>query len=407
MPDVTAEGLTLDASDPRFYAAANRPAYLQIHSDDPVYWVEAAHTQSFWNVCRHDLIREIGKNVELFTTEFGVHLNAAAFTVKGEEGDAGAALAQLPVALRPANIMDPAGHRRVRAPLNPHFRHDTIARLEAGVREEVRGILAAIEPGSEHDFVKAFATRVPLLVTTRLLGVSTEREHDFEHWANTVLESFEPGATPDFAALGEMVAFFAAEVAARRAEPREDLITELTRSPLSDEEVVMWCWLLLVAGLETTGNLISAGMALLLEHPDQLQRVVADRSLIRTAVAEMLRVITPGRYIRRTATADTEIGGHQIAAGDAVVMNFTVANYDPAMFTDPLRFDIDRNPNDALAFSYGPHRCVGMSVARLESAIAFEELLAAFPNTRLTGPAVFRPSLATAVVESVPVVFRA
>lgn len=407
MFEVTVEGLTLDASDPRFYAAANRPAYLQIHSRDPVYWVEAEHTQPFWNVCRHDLIREIGKNAELFTTEFGVHLNAAAFTVKGGPGDAGAALSQLPVALRPANIMDAAGHRRVRAPLNPHFRHDNVARLEAGVREDIRAVLAAIEPGSARDFVTAFATRVPLLVTTRLLGVSTERERDFEHWGNTVLESFEPGATPDFAALGEMVAFFTGEVAARRAEPREDLITELTRSPLSDEEVVMWCWLLLVAGLETTGNLISAGMALLLEHPGQLARVVADHSLIRPAVAEMLRVITPGRYIRRTATADTEIGGHQIAAGDAVVMNFTVANHDPAMFTDPLRFDIDRNPNDALAFSYGPHRCVGMSVARLESAIAFEELLAAFPNTRLAGPAIFRPSLATAVVESVPVVFRA
>jgi cytochrome P450 len=402
------EGLTLDASDPRFYAGANRPAFLQIHADDPVYWVQAEHTQPFWNVCRHDLIREIGKNVELFTTEFGVHLNAAAFTVKGGEGaGAASAVAELPVALRPANIMDAPSHRRVRAPLNPHFRHDSVAKLEAGVREEIRKILAAIDPGRPVDFVSAFATRVPLLVTTRLLGVSTEREHDFEHWANTVLESFEPGAIPDFAALGEMVAFFAGEVADRRARPREDLITELTSSPLTDEEVVMWCWLLLVAGLETTGNLISAGMALLLAHPDQLARVVADRDLIRPAVAEMLRIVTPGRYIRRTATADTEIGGHAVKQGDAVVMNFTVANYDPGMFEDPLRFDVDRHPNDALAFSYGPHRCVGMSVARMESVIAFEELLAVYPRTELTGPAVFRPSLATAVVESVPVIFRA
>jgi cytochrome P450 len=119
----------------------------------------------------------------------------------------------------------------------------------------------------------------------------------------------------------------------------------------------------------------------------------------------MLRVITPGRYIRRTATADTEIGGHAVREGDAVVLNFTVANFDPAMFDDPLRFDVDRNPNDALAFSYGPHRCIGMPLARMESAIAFEELLAAFPATRAAGAAVFRPSLATAVVESFPVVF--
>jgi cytochrome P450 len=119
----------------------------------------------------------------------------------------------------------------------------------------------------------------------------------------------------------------------------------------------------------------------------------------------MLRVLTPGRYIRRTATADTELAGHPIKQGEAVAMNFTVANYDPAMFPDPLRFDIDRNPNDALAFSYGPHRCIGMSVARLESAIAFEELLKRYPGTVARGPAVVRPSTATAVVESLPVVF--
>jgi cytochrome P450 family 142 subfamily A polypeptide 1 len=94
-----------------------------------------------------------------------------------------------------------------------------------------------------------------------------------------------------------------------------------------------------------------------------------------------------------------------IKQGDAVAMNFTVANYDPNMFDDPLRFDIDRKPNDALAFSYGPHRCIGMSVARLESTIAFEELLRRFPNTEPLGPAVWRPSTATAVVESLPVMF--
>jgi cytochrome P450 len=176
---------------------------------------------------------------------------------------------------------------------------------------------------------------------------------------------------------------------------------------LSDQEILMWCCMLLAAGVETTGNLIGAGLRLLLMHPDQCARVIDDPALIKPSLAEMLRVVTPGRYIRRTATADTEIGGHAIAEGDAVVMNFTVANFDPAMFPDPLRFDIDRNPNDALAFSYGQHRCIGMSVARLESQVAFEELLARYPNTELRGEGVFRPSLATAVLESLPVAFRA
>jgi cytochrome P450 len=399
-----APGLTLDASDPRFYTEANRPAYLAIHASSPVYRVEAEFTQPFLNVCSHALIREVGKDVERYTTEFGVHLNAAAFSVKGGQD---ATPIALPVALTPANIMEAKEHRRVRGPVNPHFRHDAVARLETGVREEVRAVLAEIEPGTTADLMRVFAARVPLLVTTRLLGVGREREHDFEHWANTVLESFEPGAVPDFAALGEMVAFFSAEVAARRHAPQDDLITDLTRTALSDDEVVMWCWLLLVAGIETTGNLIGAGTDLLLRHPASRDRLASDPARIRPAVAEMLRVVTPGRYIRRTATADGEIGGHEVRAGDAVVMNFTVANYDPALFDDPLTFDIDRGPNDALAFSYGPHRCIGMSVARLESVIAFEELLARFPALEPAGDAVYRPSLATAVCESLPVRFTA
>jgi cytochrome P450 len=167
----------------------------------------------------------------------------------------------------------------------------------------------------------------------------------------------------------------------------------------------MWCWLLLVAGIETTGNLIAAGLDLLLRHPDQFAAVRDDGELVRPAVAEMLRLITPGRYIRRTATADAKIGGHPIAAGDAVVLNFTVANVDPAMFDDPLRFDVTRCPSETLAFSWGPHKCIGASVALVEARIAFEELLARFPGITARGPAVIRPSLATVVVESFPVTF--
>ena len=399
--------MTKDASDPRFYQASNRPAFLEIHAGDPVYYVEARFTQPFWNVCSHDLIRDVGKDAELFTTQHGVHLNAAAFAVESAgEPPPMPDDPRLLQALTPANILPERDHRRVRGPVNPHFRHDVVGRLEPEIRAMLRRVLDEIEPGAETDFMAAFATRVPLLVTTRLLGVDPAREHDFERWANAVLSSFEPGAVPDWHALGEMVEFFGSEIAARRAAPREDLISELLATTLSDEEVLMWCWLLLVAGLETTGNLIGGGMHLLLEHPDQRDRVLEDRELVRPAVAEMLRVVTPGRYIRRTATADTEIGGHAIAAGDPVVMNFTVANFDPAMFDDPLRFDVERRPNEALAFSYGPHRCIGMSVARLEATIAFEELLARFPGTELRGEAEYRPSLATAVCERLPVAFR-
>jgi cytochrome P450 len=389
--------LTFDASDPRFYEEANRPAFLEIHAADPLYRVEAAYAKPFWNVCSHTLIREVGKNVDLYTTEFGVHLENTAFETNGVEG--------LVNALKPANILPAKEHRRVRGPLNPHFRHDRIGEMEDGVRRIVTGLLDAIEPGAEVDFMRAFAARVPLQVTAALLGVSTEREHDFAAWSDAVLSSFEPGSEPDWVAIGALAGFFTEEIAARRADPQPGLISDMLATDLADQEILMWCCILLAAGIETTGNLIGGGMDLLLRHPAQLARLAAEPALVPQAVAEMLRVLTPGRYIRRTATADTELAGHTIRQGEAVAMNFTVANYDPAMFDDPLRFDIDRNPNDALAFSYGPHRCIGMSVARLESAIAFQELLGRFPGTVARGPAVFRPSTATAVVEALPVVF--
>ncbi|MGE4425315.1 MAG: cytochrome P450 [Solirubrobacteraceae bacterium] len=395
---------TKDASDPAFYDSRNRETYLAIHADSPVYWVDAEHTQPFLNVCRHDLIREVGKDVQRFTTEQGVHLNAAAFAVDQPAVPAAGAI-DLPPALTPANIMSARDHRRVRGPVNPHFRQDAVAHLESRVREMVVRALDDIEPDEDVDFMERFGARVPLLVTTAMLGVDAAREHDFERWANAILTSFEPGAAPDWTAISDMVAFFTAEVQARRAAPRADLISDLLQTPLTDDEVVMWCWLLLVAGIETTGNLLGAGMDLLLRHPDQMERLVRDPTLLRPAVAEMLRIVTPGRYIRRTATEDTTIGDCPVHAGDAVVMNFTVANYDPAMFSDPLRFDIDRNPNETLAFSYGPHRCIGMPVARMEAIVGFEELLRRFPATSARGPAIFRPSLATVVVESLPVRF--
>lgn len=389
--------LTLDASDPRFYEPANRPAYLRIHAEHPVYRVDAAYSAPFVNVCTHALIREVGKDVELFTTEHGIHLENTAFDTSGAAG--------LVNALRPANILPAKEHRRVRGPLNPHFRHDVVARMEGDVRAVVRGLLDEIVPGEETDFMTAFAARVPLQVTAHLLGVSTGRERDFARWADAILTSFEPGSTPDWEAIGELAAFFTEEIAARRADPGDGLISAMLATDLTEQDVLMWCCILLAAGIETTGNLLGAGMDLLLAHPDQMRRLCEEPALVAPAVAEMLRVVTPGRYIRRTATADTTIGGHPVAAGEAVVMNFTVANYDPAMFDDPLRFDIDRHPNETLAFSYGPHRCIGMPVARMASVVAFEELLARYPRTEARGRAVFRPSLATAVVERLPVAF--
>jgi cytochrome P450 len=240
------EQLTLDASDPRFYEERNRPAFLRIHAEHSMYKVDAAFAKPFWNVCTHELIREVGKNVELFTTEYGVHLENTTFETSGGEG--------LVNALKPANILPPKEHRRVRAPLNPHFRHDRIGKLDDEIRGIVGTLLDGVVTGEETDFMRAFAARVPLQVTAALLGVSTEREHDFARWADAILNSFEPGSEPDWPAIGELVGFFTEEIAARRTAPRSGLISDMLTSDLSEQEVLMWCCILLAAGIETTGE---------------------------------------------------------------------------------------------------------------------------------------------------------
>jgi cytochrome P450 len=395
----TTESLTLDASDPRFYEEPNRPAFLQIHAEHPIYRVDAEYSDPFWNVCSHELIKEVGQDTDLYSSEDGVHLVNSAFATSGQE--------ELVNALRPAIITPTEEHRRLRSPINPYFRHKAIGRMEDQVRDVITGLLDEIEPDTEVEFMEAFGTWVPIRVLAQLFGVGTEREKDFAEWGDAVLISFEPGNEPNLAALGELAQYFHGEMEARNQDPREDLISMMLATDLPEQEVLMWCCILLAAGIETTGNLIGAGLDLLNRHPDQKERLLEDPSLIPAALAEMLRVVTPGRYIRRTATADVELGGQAIKEGDMLAMNFTAANFDPEMFPDPLRFDIDRNPSDTLAFSYGPHRCIGRFLALLEGRVAFEELLARFPATEVRGPLRYRPSTATSVIESMPVVFRA
>jgi cytochrome P450 len=398
-----AADLTFDASDPRFYSEGNRPAFLRIHAGPPVYRVEAEFSQPFWNVCTHELIRDVGKRAELFATTSGVHLTNAAFSTE-ETLEVPAELAKVMMAV---NVLPLSEHRRLRGPMNPHFRHDVVARLSGSIRETVQMVLDEVTPGEEVDFVETFASRIPPRVIAMVLGIDPAGERDYFRWADAIRSSCEPGATPDFASIGEMIGFFAAEIEARRADPRDDLITHMLSMAFEDAEIIMWCWILLAAGTETTGGTMATGLDLLLQHPDQMARICEDRTLVRPAVNEVLRVITPGRYIRRTATADGQIGEIEVAAGESVVMNFTVANYDPSLFEDPLRFDIDRDLNEALAFSYGPHRCIGMSVARMETIIAFEELLGRFPNIEARGRVVVAPTLATAVATGLRVVYRA
>jgi cytochrome P450 len=177
----------------------------------------------------------------------------------------------------------------------------------------------------------------------------------------------------------------------RRNKPKDDLTSvlmnaEVEGEKLSELEFDLFFLLLAVAGNETTRNLISGGMLKLIENPAERARLIADRSLLPTAVEEMLRMVSPVMHFRRTTTQDIEVGGRTFREGDKVIFWYVSANRDERVFADPDRFDVGRTPNDHLAFGIGQHFCLGANLARLEIHIMFEELLARLPDIELVGP---------------------
>ena len=228
-------------------------------------------------------------------------------------------------------------------------------------------------------------------------------------------EDPEYNVTEEMAQNASMELFaYAAELAAKkRADPKDDLISVLSHSQVEGEqltelEIDLFFLLLTVAGNETTRNLISHGMVALLEHPDQLARLRADRSLLPSAVEEMLRWSAPVMNFRRTATRDLELGGQQIAEGDKVVIWYVSANRDEKKFPDPFTFDVGRTPNEHVAFGgSGPHFCLGANLARSEIAIMFEEVLDRLDDIELAGPVSRLRSNFINGLKHVPVTFTA
>jgi len=291
--------------------------------------------------------------------------------------------------------MDPPLHTRYRLLVNKGFTPRMVAALEKQMRERTRDILERVAQRGECDFVVDVAAELPLQVIADLMGVPQEDRHKIFEWSNRMIGGEDPeyALTEEDRAMASMELYaYSSELAAqRRVDPRDDLISILTQAEvegerLSELEIDLFFLLLAVAGNETTRNLISHGILALLDNPDQLARLRADRSLMGSAIEEMLRWGTPVMNFRRTATHDTELGGQQIREGDKVVFWHISANRDDAVFDDPFRFDIARSPNEHMAFgSGGPHYCLGANLARLEIRVMFEELLDRFTEMEVVG----------------------
>ena len=300
----------------------------------------------------------------------------------------------LPSPVQPGSLIftDPPRHRQMRKLINSGFTRRRVAVLEPKIREIVRGVLDGLEPGSVHEFAEEIAAPLPTRLIAELIGAPPDDWEQFRAWSDAATGTADPEIDLDpMVAAGQLYEYFHELIAARRIEPRDDLLSvlagaEIDGISLTDEDLLNFAFLLLVAGNETTRNLIALGTLALITHPDQYRLLVNDPSLIPGAVEEMLRWNSPVVHMARTANVDVDIRGQRIAAGDVVVMLYQSANRDEDVFgADSEEFTVTRHPNPHIAFGCGEHSCVGAQLARLEATVMFEELLRRFPGLELVG----------------------
>ena len=386
--------------------------FTRLRREAPVWWqAPTEHTPDglgFWVISRHRDVFAVAADAATFSSE------------RGPDQDGGGTLIQdLPYGFAPGvllNMMDDPRHHRIRKLVTPSVAPRALARLEPELRARTASILDAAAEKGTCDFLVDVAAELPLQATAQLLGVPQRDRHDLFAWSNATLtyEGRELGETSEVAqqAAASMAAYGRDLLRTKRDTPEDDLLSvvvnaEVDGEPLSDLELEMFFNLLIAAGSETTRNSIALGLAALIENRDQLVALRADRSLMPTAVEEILRWSSATTYNRRTATRAAEIGGQAVGAGEKVTLWWASANRDEEIFDEPFRFDVRRSPNPHLAFGHGTHFCLGAALARIEVRVLFEELLDRFADFELAGPIEYTRTNKHAGVRRMPVTFRA
>ena len=386
-----------------FYQGDPHAHFRRLRSEDPLHWYADG---PFWCATRHAEVSEISRKPRSFSSAHGTQLFEVPTQLAGQP---------LPMDGAPSIIrMDPPEHNRHRKLVISAFTPRMVAALEPRVRELARESVAAIRPGEPFDFVEQVAIPLPMFVIAELLGVPSSDYTAFRRWSDAMIEAGSSGPSAEsLGAAAELFAYMIARATERRNAPREDVLStlalaELDGVRLTDAELGAFCLTLLVAGNETTRNLISGGMRALLDDRAQWEKLCADPSLLPNAVEEMLRFVSPIQNFVRRVQHDAKLAGKQLRAGEYVALFYGSANRDAAVFgPDADRFDIARpSAGRHLAFGFGEHLCLGASLARLEARILFEELIARGPGFAPAGPARKLPSTLVNGIAEMPVVFE-
>jgi cholest-4-en-3-one 26-monooxygenase len=379
--------------------------FARLRDQDPVHWHVDSNGIGFWSLTKHADVQMANRDAKRFIVSEG-------FTLIDIDPDdlQGAAMREM------LPGMDPPQHTRYRRIVNRGFTPRTLRLLEGHLALKAKTVLDNVVERGSCDFVEDVAAELPLQAIAELVGVPDEDRKRVFAWSNQLTGIDDPEYEGDLEhgmlVSAEMISYADGLRQDRELNPRDDIITKLTNTTLDEGEGLteaefgMFFLLLVVAGNETTRNATAHGMRALIESPDQMQKLREDPSAARIerAVEEILRWSSPIHYFRRTAAMDIELRGKTIRQGDRVVLWYASANRDAEAFPDPFMFDVDRTPNDHVAFGGGgPHFCLGANLARLELRLIFTELVTRMPDARFDGEVEMLRSNFVAGIKHMPI----
>lgn len=376
-----------DLTDPdTFLAEVPHALFARLRREDPVHFHPEQAGRGFWAVTRYEDIRTVHRDAATFSSEIGG--GTLIEDLDAEQIEARKSMIDT----------DPPRHGELRVMVNRRFTPRAASGWEDRVRAITVDVLDSAMPLGEFDFVEQIASELPARVIAEVLGVPVERRREIVDLSNRIVGGQDPEFASNFdessrlLSGGSQASLKLFELGRRlaalsRADPTDDLITQLASEDLTQREFDNFFGLLVVGGNETTRHTITHTLIALSERPEMLDRLRREPELLGDAVDEFLRWATPVHYFRRTATCDVELGGSQIREGDKVITWLASGNRDETVFPEPGRFDIARTPNPHMTFGPGGiHHCLGKHLARLEIRVFFEELLARPVELELTGP---------------------
>jgi cytochrome P450 len=374
------QGLDIDLMelDP-FVAGEDGELFRRLRDEDPCHWNDEEDGPGFWSLTRYEDVKAAGSDWQTFSSAQGTQIQSRRAEGHGKPS---------------IHNMDPPRHKPLRGLLTSDFARERVERMEPRAREVVSEYLDKLVAAGECDLVATATMQIPILVFGTMLGAPKEDVHRLLEWTNVMSGQTDPDYVADPGVVErvrhEVFDYFHALTEARRAQPQDDLISvlvtgEIDGQRLERDELDPYYLVLLVAGNETTRNMMTGAALLLHENPGEWERLKAGLVTPRVAIEEIVRMVSPIVCMRRTATRDVELHGREIKAGDKVVLWFTSANRDERVFEDPDTLRLDRTPNKHLGFGWGPHFCIGSHLARLEGEILLEELVRRDLRIAVTG----------------------